>query len=158
MDNVATEGRGNVPASVTLAEAEAILHGAFSHAATGGLPPLTVAVLDAAGRLVAMKRQNNSSLLRPDIAQAKAFGALAMGMGSRGLAGRAQTHPAFIASVTALAGGMLVPVPGGVLCYDGERVVGAVGVSGALPDEDEACALAGIAKTALTGETGARAK
>ena len=146
------------PRSVTLAEAELILEGALSHAVGQNLPPLTVAVLDSAGRLIALKRQDNSSLLRPDIAQAKAFGALAMGMGSRGLAGRAQSHPAFIASVTALAGGMLVPVPGGVLCYDGNWVVGAVGISGASPDQDEACAIAGIGRTALVAETESRGK
>lgn len=146
------------PRTVGLSEAESILDGAFEHAAATGLGPLTVAVLDGGGRLVALKRQDRSSLLRPDIAQAKAFGALAMGMGSRGLAGRAQSHPAFVASVTALAGGMLVPVPGGVLCYDADEIVGAVGVSGASPDEDEACALAGIGRTELVGETGSREK
>ena len=153
MDAVERE-RG--PRTISLAEAELILDGAFAHAVAEGLGPLTVAVLDAAGRLIALKRQDRSSLLRPDIAQAKAFGALAMGMGSRGLAGRAQSHPAFVASITALAGGMLVPVPGGVLCYDGDEVVGAVGVSGALPDEDEACAIAGIGGTLLVAETGSR--
>ena len=146
------------PEVINLAEAELILDGAFAHAASQGLTPLTVAVLDAAGRLVALKRQDNSSLLRPEIAQAKAFGALAMGMGSRGLAGRAQSHPAFIASVTALCGGMLVPVPGGVVCYDGDRLVGAVGVSGALPDQDEACAIAGIEQAGLVPEPAAREK
>lgn len=148
--------RGQVAEPVTLTEAEAIVDGALRHGAENGLGPLTVAVLDHAGRLVALKRQDNSSLLRPEIAQAKAHGALAMGMGSRGLAGRAQSHPAFVASITALADGRLVPVPGGVLCLDGERVVGAVGVSGALPDQDEACALAGISATALQGEVGSR--
>ena len=144
------------PRTVSLAEAELIMAGAFTQAHTAGLGPLTVAVLDGSGRLIGLKRQDHSSLLRPDIAQAKAFGALAMGMGSRGLASRAQSHPAFVASVTALAGGMLVPVPGGVLCYDGDEIVGAVGVSGALPDQDEACALAGINETELVGETGSR--
>lgn len=149
-------GRATAPASITLDEAEAIIAGALDRAAELGLGPITVAVLDAAGKMVALKRQDNSSLLRPEIAQGKAYGALAMGMGSRGLAGRAQSFPAFVASITALAGGMIVPVPGGVLCYDGPTVVGAVGVSGALPDQDEECALVGIARTLLQGEVGSR--
>ena len=53
---------------------------------------------------------------------------------------------------------MLVPVPGGVLCYDGDRLVGAVGVSGALPDQDEACAIAGIEQAGLVPEPAAREK
>jgi uncharacterized protein GlcG (DUF336 family) len=78
-----------------------------------------------------------------------------MGMGSRGLADRAASHPAFIQSMTALAGGNLVPVPGGVLIRDGDgRLLGAVGISGALPDQDEACGIAGIDSIALHAQAG----
>jgi uncharacterized protein GlcG (DUF336 family) len=140
---------------IGLAQAESIIDAALAHGRDLGLPPLTVAVLDNAGRLVAFKREDNSSLLRPEIAQAKAFGALAMGMGSRALAERAASHPAFVQSVTALAGGYLVPVPGGVLLFDAsEALLGAVGVSGALPDQDEACAIAGVASCGLRAEPG----
>ena len=69
-------GRATTPASMTLGEAEAIIAGALERAAEMDLGPLTVAVLDPAGKLVALKRQDRSSLLRPDIAQAKAYGAL----------------------------------------------------------------------------------
>ena len=140
-----------------LAEAETIVRAALQHGRDLGLPPLTVAVLDSAGQLVAFKKEDNSSLLRPQIAQAKAYGALALGMGSRGLAERAQTHPAFIASLTALTGGNLVPVPGGVLIFDSTNsLLGAIGISGALPDQDEACAIAGIGAAGLVAEPGSR--
>lgn len=144
------------PGWITLAQAERIVDAALAHGRELKLPPLTIAVLDSAGRLVALKREDNSSLLRPEIAQAKAFGSLAMGMGSRGLAKRAETHPSFVHSITALAGGQVVPVPGGVLIFGGEALLGAVGVSGALPDQDEACGLAGIAAAGLIGEPGSR--
>jgi len=141
--------------SVTLTEASTIVDAVLAEARSAGLPPLTVAVLDAAGHYVALKREDGSSLLRPEIAMGKAFGALAMGMGSRALADRAATHPAFIASVTALAEGRLVPVPGGVLLRDNQgTLLGGVGVSGALPDQDEACALAGIEAAGLIGQPG----
>jgi len=120
--------------SIRLAESDTVVSAALAHGRELGLPPLTVAVLDNGGHLVALKREDRSSLLRPQIAQAKAYGALAMGMGSRGLAERAASHPAFIASVTALAGGNLVPVPGGVLILDAAgSLLGAIGISGALP-------------------------
>lgn len=138
---------------ITLAQAERIVDAGLAHARELGLPPMTVAVLDSAGRLVALKSQDNSSLLRPEIAHAKAYGSLAMGMGSRGLEKRAETHPSFVQSITALAGGQLVPVPGGVLIYEDDTLLGAIGVSGALPDQDEACGLAGIAAAGLVGET-----
>ena len=142
-------------AAVTLNQANQIADAALAQARLDSLSPMTVAVLDPAGRLVVLKREDGSSLLRPEIAQAKAFGALAMGMGSRALAERAASHPAFIGAVTALAGGALVPVPGGVLIRGpGDRLLGAVGVSGALPDEDERCAEAGIAAVGLAAQVG----
>jgi uncharacterized protein GlcG (DUF336 family) len=47
--------------------------------------------------------------------------------------------------VVALADGDFVPAAGGVLVRDDDNVIGAVGVSGSLPDDDEACAIHGIA-------------
>ena len=121
-----------------------------------GLPPLTVAVLDGSGCLVCFKREDGSSLLRPEIAQAKAWGALGMGMGSRALAQRASVQPAFISAVNALAGGRLIPVPGGVLIRSsGKSIIGAVGITGATSDQDEACAVAGIEAAGFSADTGA---
>src|SRR6202789_3572415 len=97
------------------AHATLIVDKALGHGRGLKLPPLTVAVLDGGGCLVSFKREDGSSLLRPEIAQAKAWGALGMGMGSRALAQRASVQPAFISAVNALAGGRLIPVPGGGL-------------------------------------------
>ena len=141
---------------IDLARATLILDGALKHAREHQLQPLTVAVLDTAGCLVALKREDGSSLLRPQIAQAKAWGALAMGMGSRTLAHRAVTHPAFIAALSTLADGRMIPVPGGVLIRSSANVVlGAVGISGDHSDHDEACAVAGIEAASLTADPGA---
>ena len=120
-----------------LAHATTIVDQALEHGRTLGLPPLTVAVLDAAGCLVSFKRQDGSSLLRPDIAQAKAFGALGLGIGSRAIAARAAVAPAFVSAVNALAGGRLIPVPGGVLIRSSSKaIIGAVGITGANSDQD----------------------
>lgn len=140
---------------IGLAAATAIVDGALARARELGLPPMTVTVLDLAGLAVAMKREDGSSLLRPAIAHGKAYGALAMGMGSRGLAERAGSHPAFVAALTALTGGNLVPVPGGVLIRDSTGgLLGAVGVSGALPDQDEECAATAITAAAFVPHVG----
>ncbi len=143
---------------ITLAAAARIVDAALAEGRRMNLPPLSAAVLDAAGCLVAFKREDNSSLLREHIAQGKAYGCLAMGVGGRVLAERARTGPAFIAAATTLAQGRLVPVPGGVLIRDaGGKILGAVGVTGAASDEDEACAVAGITAEGLTPDTGATA-
>jgi uncharacterized protein GlcG (DUF336 family) len=105
--------------------------------------------------LVSFKREDGSSLLRPEIAQAKAWGALGMGMGSRALAQRASAQPAFISAVNALAGGRLIPVPGGVLIRSRTKsIIGAVGITGATSDQDEACAVAGIEAAGFGADTG----
>jgi uncharacterized protein GlcG (DUF336 family) len=141
---------------LNLVQASLIVDTALAKGRELNLKPLTIAVLDSAGCLVAFKREDNTSLMRPEIAQAKAWGVLALGMGGRALAERAQHAPAFIATVTALAQGRVVPVAGGVIVRDSVgKVMGSVGVSGDLPDSDEACAVAGIAAAGLVADTGA---
>jgi uncharacterized protein GlcG (DUF336 family) len=145
----------DLPAMITLAAASDIVDRALIKGRALALQPLSVAVLDAAGCLVAFKREDNSSLLREKIAQAKAWGALGMGMGSRALAERAAASPAFMTALSAIAEGRVMPVPGGVLIRDGDnRIIGAVGVTGDTSDNDEACAAAGIEGVGLVADTG----
>ncbi|WP_417880569.1 GlcG/HbpS family heme-binding protein [Vibrio sp.] len=131
--------------SLTLQQALSITQGAFSTALDLKSAPLTVAVLDSGGKLVSLQRQDGSSMMRPDIAIAKAWGALALGCSSRKLAQDADARPAFISAINVLAHGNMVPVPGGVLVRnESNLVLGAVGISGDLSDLDEKCALEGI--------------
>jgi uncharacterized protein GlcG (DUF336 family) len=140
---------------INLKQASTIVERGLTYARGRDLPPMTVAVLDAAGRLVAFAREDGSSLLREDIARGKALGALNLGIGSRAIARRAAAQPHFINAVTALAGGNLVPVPGGVLVRDEDgAIIGAVGVSGHLPDDDEDCAIQGITACGLLADPG----
>lgn len=121
-----------------------------------GLKPLTVAVLDAGAVLVALEREDGSSRLRPEIAIGKANGTLALGIGSRAIMNRADSQAYFIQSVNALAGGSLVPVPGGVLVREtvGGAILGAVGITGDTSDNDEAAAIAGIEAAGLVADAG----
>ena len=74
--------------SLTLAQASTIVDTALKTGHEAKFAPLSVAVLDAGGHLVAFKREDKSGILRFDIAFGKAWGALGMGFGSRTLAGR----------------------------------------------------------------------
>jgi uncharacterized protein GlcG (DUF336 family) len=142
--------------SVTLAQASTIVDVALKKGRESGCAPLTVAVLDPGGHLVAFKREDRSGILRFDIAYGKAWGALGMGFGSRELADRAGKNPLFFGVLANVAQGRLVPVPGGVLIKDGGgAVLGAVGISGDTSDKDEVCALAGIEAAGLKAAVGA---
>ncbi|MFA8386264.1 MAG: heme-binding protein [Pelagibaca sp.] len=131
-----------------------LISSALDHRRTHGLKPLTIAVIDAGGHLVALQREDGTSNLRAAIAQGKAKGAVAMGLGSRALFTRAQEQPYFIDAMNALNGGALVPVPGGVLIRRDGALIGAIGITGDSSDNDETCAVAAIEAQGLTAETG----
>jgi uncharacterized protein GlcG (DUF336 family) len=141
--------------SVTLAQASTIVDVALKKARDSSLAPLTVAVLDSGGHLVAFKREDKSGILRFDIAFGKAWGALGMGFGSRTLASRAAKTPQFFTMLAAASGGRMVTNPGGVLIKDASgTIVGACGISGDTSDKDEMCAVAGIEAAGLQADPG----
>jgi uncharacterized protein GlcG (DUF336 family) len=138
-----------------LSAATKILEAALAYAGEQGFKPMAVGVIDARGALKCFAAQDGTSLKRGEIALGKANGAVAMGMGSRGLMNRAEQQAYFIAGATAAIGGSLVPVPGGVLIKDSTgKLLGAVGVSGDTSDNDEAAAIAGIKAAGLVSDAG----
>ena len=140
---------------ITLAQASTIVDVALKKGRELNLKPLVVAVLDAGGHLVAYKREDKSPILRFQIATGKAYGALGMGMGSRGLFERSQKNPIFVQMLGMVSDGRVMCVPGGVLILDAQGdTIGAVGISGDTSDNDETAALAGIEAAGLKAETG----
>jgi uncharacterized protein GlcG (DUF336 family) len=136
--------------SIDLETAKSITAGVRSARIEHGLKPLTVVVLDAGGHVLSVEREDGSSNNRFEIAFGKAYGALALGMGSRSLMARAEQQPYFISAAAAAIGGRLVPVPGGVLVKDATgATIGCVGVSGDTSDNDELAAIAGIKSASL---------
>jgi uncharacterized protein GlcG (DUF336 family) len=146
-------------ATLTLAQASTIVDVALKTAREKNFQPLTVAVLDPGGHLVAFKREDKSGILRYDIAYGKAWGALGMGFGSRTLAERAAQTPQFFTMLAAASGGRIVTNPGGILIRDaGGDVIGAVGLSGDTADNDEICGIAGIEAAGLKADPGGQKK
>lgn len=134
---------------LTLEQASVIVDRAIAKARELKLRPLCVAVLDDGGHLKALKREDGASILRPQIAIGKAWGAIGMGESSRELGQRLKERPAFLGALSDMSGGKVVPVPGGVLVLQDRVIIGAVGISGATSDEDEACAIQGIRAAGL---------
>jgi uncharacterized protein GlcG (DUF336 family) len=139
---------------ISLQQANTIIASALRDASSRGFKPLTVVVLDRGGHVKAAARQDGGANKRFEIAYGKAHGAISLGMGSRALMNRAETQGYFIAAATH-AIGSLVPVPGGVLIHDeNDTLIGAVGISGDISDNDEISAVAGIEAAGLKAVTG----
>ncbi len=141
--------------ALTLKVAVNLVNEAITAARAISAAPLAIAVLDAGGHLVALQREDGASLLRPQVAIGKAWGAIALGKGSRLLALDAQQRPAFIAALNSLGQGSVVPAPGGVLIRDQDGNV--MGISGDLSDVDEQCAINAIEALGLRADAGVAA-
>lgn len=140
--------------TLTLDTARSLIAAVRAEGARLGLKPLSVCVVDAGGHSIAFERADGASPMRYGVAHGKAHGAVMMGLGSRALHERAQQQPYFIQSMNALAGGALVPVPGGVLIRQDGAIIGALGVTGDSSDNDEACAIAAINAAGLEADGG----
>ena len=138
---------------LTLRKAKIIIRKALEKGKELGFKPLSVAVLDAGGHLIAFERSDGAAPGRVAIATGKAYGAVMLGMAVRAQMARAQQQAYFMQAVNGALQGQVVPVPGGVLIRDAKlNVVGAVGVTGDLSDNDEICAIAGVEATNLNAE------
>ena len=142
--------------SLNLDQASVIVDKSLEKGRQMKYPPLTVVVLDSGGHVKAAKRQDGCSLLRFEMAMGKAWGVLGMGFGGRELARRSQAmNPHFFNALSDMSGGRMVPVPGGVLIRDKSGdLLGSVGISGSVSDDDEICAVAGVEAAGLAPDTG----
>lgn len=131
--------------SLPLQQASAIVDAALRIGRQENMLPLTVVVLDSGGHMVAVKREDGSGIFRIDVANAKAYGALGMGVSTRVMGQRLENRPVFGAALNGLSDGRWVPVPGGVLVRNEQgEVIGAVGISGDTSDRDEFAAINAI--------------
>ncbi|MEL6523286.1 MAG: heme-binding protein [Pseudomonadota bacterium] len=138
--------------SLPLEKANAIITTALVRGRAANLLPLTVVVLDAGGKMVAMQSEDGSGLVRFEIAFGKAYGALGMGISSRLIRDRLSNRPAFQGAIATASGGQFIPVPGGVLIEAQGTTLGAVGISGDTSDKDEYCAIEAIREAGYASE------
>ena len=129
---------------LTLEQAQTVVAAAHEHAAELGVR-VTVAVVDEGGLLVALGRMDGAPPISLQIAESKAVGAALWHREGDALAQVNQDRPVFFAQVDRLVRMPIMPGLGSVLIRRGGAVLGAVGVSGALPEQDRDCAKAGLA-------------
>lgn len=136
---------------ITLEQAKTMVSVARAKGRELGLKPLSVAVLDAGGHLLAFEREDGASPGRFEIARGKAYGAVMLGMPGSAQMARAEDQAYFMAAMNGAFDGKVVPVPGGVLVKDASgAVIGAVGVTGDTSDNDAKAAVAGIIAAGLS--------
>jgi len=143
-------------AQLTLKQANTIIEKGFAKAREMKIKPLGIIVLDAAGHIVSAQREDGASMFRLDVAQGKAWAAVAMGASSKALANRAKGNPNFFVALAATASGKFLPQTGAALIKDKDgTIIGAAGGSGGTGEEDEACCVAGIEAAGLTADASA---
>ena len=104
---------------------------------------VTAAVVDEGGRLIAVGRMDKARPLSLDIAVNKAYTAASFQQPTSELAGVAQQS--WFASLITSSQGKIMAVGGGIPIREAVAVVGAVGVSGGTPEQDQECCQAAAA-------------
>jgi glc operon protein GlcG len=131
--------------ALTLAEAHRMMQAARAKAEELHVK-VSVAVCDAGGNLLAFNRMGGARAVSATVAQGKAAASAGFGRPSGALAADSPV----IQSIIATLGGRMLPAQGAVPMYKNGELVGALGGSGATPQQDEECAHAGGAALSTT--------
>ncbi len=121
---------------LTSDQALSLLTAAREESARIGVP-MSFAVMDPGGHLVALLRMDGAPWISTDVAQGKAWTAAAYGMPSAGQKTKMDPLPNFAGALTEMTHGKFTPQPGAVPVFDGGRLIGAVGASGGTGQQDE---------------------
>lgn len=134
-------------AELTLEIAEKAVKAAQAKARELGTP-MTVTVVDAAGRLILSARGDGTGFFTPETSRAKAVAAAAFRRATKEMANLRESAPAFWGNVAAVLGGEALPSIGAVPVISSGKVIGAVGCGGGTGEQDHLCAEAGAAAIA----------
>ncbi len=133
---------------MTLAVAEKAKAAAMAKAREIGTP-ITVSVVDEAGRLVLTARGDGAGFFTPETSRAKAVAAAAFRKSTKEL-GTQVLQSAFWSSVTAVIPGQVLPTIGAVPIVVNGRFIGAIGCGGGTGEQDDECAVAGAKAVSTT--------
>ena len=128
---------------LSLSDANKVIDKAHARAAQIGVK-VTAAVVDEGGLLIALGRMDGASPLSPQLAEAKAVGAAMLHRDGAALAQMAQDRPGFFHAADRLVRIPLIPGLGSLPIKEDGKIIGAIGVSGARPEQDLDCAEAGL--------------
>ena len=133
---------------LTLAEAIHLCTAA-RHAASEAGVPMSFAVMDPGGHLLALVRMDGAPWVSADVAQGKAWTAAAYGAPSHAQREKASTLPNFSTALSTMTHGRYTPQTGAVPVFRDGTLLGAIGASGGTGEQDEAACAAAAAEAGL---------
>lgn len=134
---------------LTTDEALALLAAARDAADEAGVP-MSFAVMDPSGHLLAFARMDGAPWISADVAQGKAWTSAAYGVPSAAQKEKMQPMPNFAQAITSMTHGRFTPQTGAVPIYRDGALVGALGGSGGTGEQDEAACTAAVEKSGLS--------
>lgn len=126
---------------ITLEDAKAMIEAAEGKAEEIGVP-MCIAVADGGGNLVGFHRMDGAMLASIDIARNKAYSSVSLEMSTDEIGEAAQPGESLY-GIGTTNDGRIVTFGGGFPVESGGDVIGAIGVSGGVPEEDVTVAEAG---------------
>lgn len=106
--------------------------------------PMTVSIVDEAGRLVVTLRGDGTGFFTTETSRAKAVAAASFKRATMDMVELQKTNP-FWSHIPAITGGEALPTGGAVPITLNGKVIGGIGCGGGTPEEDHVCAVAGAA-------------
>jgi uncharacterized protein GlcG (DUF336 family) len=135
---------------VKLEQANRVIEAILAHGRELQCRPLSVVVVEPGASVKAFQKEDDSSMLRFEMAYGKAYAALALGRSSSLVRMRAEERPMFMEYVMRASGDRIFPEGGGMLIRDKDgEIIGAVGVTGDTQERDEELAAHGIRAAGL---------
>lgn len=112
--------------------------------------PMSTAVVDSGGHLIALHRMDGADWITPEIALGKVYTTAAFKSSSEEVAQRGADLPAFVHAITVMTGGRFTPQRGGLpIAFDGQ-IVGAIGACGGTGDQDVSVLKAALGDSLLS--------
>jgi uncharacterized protein GlcG (DUF336 family) len=132
-------------AVITLAQADRIIDAVLSRARELKCRPMSVVVVEPGAIVKAFRKEDDSAMMRFEMAMGKAYAALALGRSSSLVRVRTEERPQFMKFLFKASQDRIFAEGGGMLIRDADgELLGAVGVTGDTQEQDEALAAHGI--------------
>ena len=134
---------------LTSDESLALLAAARDAATEAGVP-MSFAVMDPHGHLLAMVRMDGALWITAEVSQGKAWTAAAYGAPTTSQKQKMEAMPNFASAITEMTHGRYTPQTGGVPVFRDGVLVGGLGGSGGTGEQDETACTTAVTRVGLS--------